>query len=244
MTATDLQSMHRLGSPDVSADGRWAVFTLSDTDWTKNKRANTLYLLDLTRPGATPQKIAAAAKGHDAVFGPGGELWFLMPVGEQDQLFRMAIGRAPVQVSNLRATSAASDSPRGETESSSGPTATCAAPTSIAPAYRPRAATGSGRTYDQMFIRHWDTWAEPGVKSRLFGFAVEQGRLAGKGVPLTGAWSATRRPSRSEAGRRSLSRPTAMPSFSPCARPAGSSLCRPTSTFSGRRATAAARRSI
>ena len=33
-------------------------------------------------------------------------------------------------------------------------------------------ATGSGRTYDQFFIRHWDTWAEPGVKSRLFGFPV------------------------------------------------------------------------
>ena len=33
-------------------------------------------------------------------------------------------------------------------------------------------ATGSGRTYDQLFIRHWDTWAEPGVRSRLFGFAV------------------------------------------------------------------------
>ena len=46
--------------------------------------------------------------------------------------------------------------------------------------------TGSGRTYDQLFIRHWDTWAEPGVRSRLFGFAVEGGKLVGAGVPLTG----------------------------------------------------------
>ena len=44
MTAIDLQSMHRLGSPDVSADGRWAVFTVSSTDWDKNKRVNTLGL--------------------------------------------------------------------------------------------------------------------------------------------------------------------------------------------------------
>ncbi len=80
MTATDLQSMHRLGAPDVSRDGRYAVFTFSMTDWDKNKRVNTLYFLDLMQAGATPQLVGGAAKGHDAVFGPDGSLWFLMPV--------------------------------------------------------------------------------------------------------------------------------------------------------------------
>ena len=37
-----------------------------------------------------------------------------------------------------------------------------------------------------MFIRHWDTWAEPGVKSRLFGFARRTRQARGQGVPLTG----------------------------------------------------------
>ena len=41
--------MHRVGAPDVSRDGHWAVFTMSDTDWRKNKRNNTLHLLDLTQ---------------------------------------------------------------------------------------------------------------------------------------------------------------------------------------------------
>src|SRR5438309_5000431 len=81
MTATDMHSMHRIGSPDVSPDGRTAVFTISTTDWDKNKRVNTLHTLDLTKPGAAPQPVAGAAKGHDAVFGPDGALWFLMPVG-------------------------------------------------------------------------------------------------------------------------------------------------------------------
>src|SRR5437868_12885920 len=80
MTAMDMQSMHRLGAPEVSRDGRYAVFTISNTDWAKNKRVNTLYLLDLTKAGAQPQAIAGATKGHDAVFGPDGSLWFLMPV--------------------------------------------------------------------------------------------------------------------------------------------------------------------
>src|SRR4051812_21374167 len=101
MTATDMQSMHRLGAPEVSRDGRTAVFTISTTNWDKKKRINALYLLDLGRAGATPQPVAGAAKGHDAVFGPDGSLWFLMPVGEHDQLFRMAIGGAPVQVSSF-----------------------------------------------------------------------------------------------------------------------------------------------
>ncbi len=48
MTATDMHSMHRMGAPDVSPDGKTAVFTLSDTDWTKNKRVNRVYQFDLT----------------------------------------------------------------------------------------------------------------------------------------------------------------------------------------------------
>src|SRR5258707_14336766 len=86
MTATDLQSMHRLGAPEVSPDGSRAVFTISATDFAKNKRINTLYLLDLAKAGAAPQPVKGAAKAHDAVFGPDRALWFLMPVGDPDQL--------------------------------------------------------------------------------------------------------------------------------------------------------------
>ena len=69
MTATDMHMMHRLGTPEVSPDGKWAVFTISDTDLAANKRNNTLYLLDLSKSGASPQPAAGAEKGHDAVFG-------------------------------------------------------------------------------------------------------------------------------------------------------------------------------
>ena len=46
MTATDMHSMHRIGAPEVSPDGRTAAFTMSVTDWDKNKRVNTLHTLD------------------------------------------------------------------------------------------------------------------------------------------------------------------------------------------------------
>jgi dipeptidyl aminopeptidase/acylaminoacyl peptidase len=181
-----MQSMHRLGAPEVSRDGRYAVFAVSDTDWAKNKRVNTLHLLDLTKAGAAPVAIKGAEKGHDAVFGPDGALWFLMPAGDQDQLFRMTIGRAPVQVSSFKGDIG------GFKLAPSGDRVVVWADRDLRCAdldcagLPEKAATGSGRTYDQLFIRHWDSWAEPGVRSRLFGFAVTGGKLAGKGVPLTG----------------------------------------------------------
>ena len=137
MTATDMHMMHRLGVPEVSGDGKWAVFTISATDLDKNKRINTLYLLDLTKAGATPQPIAGAEKGHDAVFAPDGSIWFLMAANDQDQLFRLTLAARRRRSAISRVTSAGSSSRRRATASSFGPTATSAAAISIAPICRP-----------------------------------------------------------------------------------------------------------
>lgn len=186
MTAIDLQSMRRLGSPDVSPDGHWALFTISTTDWDKNRRVNTLHLLDLTRPGGKPRAVAGVAKAHDAVFGADGSLWFLMPVGEQDQLFRMIIGAKPVQVSHFKGDVG------GFKIAPSGTEAVVWADRDLRCAdlnctdLAKQSDIGSGRTYDQLFIRHWDTWVKPGVRSRLFAFPVVAGRLSGAGIPVEG----------------------------------------------------------
>ncbi|HEY8592803.1 MAG TPA: S9 family peptidase [Sphingomicrobium sp.] len=185
MTAVDMHSMHRLGSPVVSPDGRRSVFTVSNTDWAKNRRTNTLHALDLTRPGAKPQPIAGAEKGHDAMFTRDGSLWFLMTVGERDQLFRMAPGRKPVQVSDFSVDiSGFKVSDDGSTvvvwaDRPDCPDLACAT------AQFPAKAQGSGRTYDKLFVRHWDTWAEPGTRSRIYAFPVRNGRLSGGGTRVT-----------------------------------------------------------
>jgi dipeptidyl aminopeptidase/acylaminoacyl peptidase len=187
MTARDMQGMHRLGAPEVSPDGRWAVFTLSDTDFAKNKRINTLQLLDLTVAGAKPRPVVGAEKGHDAVFAADGSLWFLMAAGDHDQLFRMKMGGKPVQVSSFGADisgfklSAAGNRVIVWADTRDCPDLACAA-TSF-----PAKPAGSGRTFDQLFIRHWDSWAEPGTKSRIFAFPVVNGKLSGGGVRVTGA---------------------------------------------------------
>src|SRR4029079_5478699 len=40
-TATDIHSMRRIGAPDVSSDGKWAVFTVSTTDSDKDTHVNS-----------------------------------------------------------------------------------------------------------------------------------------------------------------------------------------------------------
>jgi len=187
MTATDMQMMHRLGAPEVSPDGRWAVFTISETDLAANKRNNTLYLLDLKAKGAAPQPVAGAQKGHDAVFAADGSIWFLMDASGQDQLFRMVPGQAPVQVSNLKGDIG------GFKLAPSGDRVVIWADRDLkctdfaCAGLAKETKAGGGRTYDQLFVRHWDTWAEPGVRSRLFGFQIVGGQVTGAGAPLTGA---------------------------------------------------------
>ena len=223
MTATDMHMMHRLGAPEVSPDGKWAVFTISDTDLDKNKRNNTLYLLDLTKPGAAPQPIAAAAKGHDAVFGPDGALWFLMAADGRDQLFRMPIGRSgsagqrfsgrcrriqavaggrsrrrlgrPARLLGYRLLDCAVSGEAGGLQGA--PTTNCSFATGI---------RGPSRE----------------SRSRLFAFPIQKRTSDRRRGPSDRPdLRATRRPSRSAAARSYASRPTARRSISRCARPGG-----------------------
>ena len=144
------------------------MFTISTTDWDKNKRVNTLYTLDLTRPGATPQPVAGAEKGHDAVFGPDGSLWFLMAGRRQrpavPQGARRSAGEGqqfPGDVGGFKLAPSGDRVVVWADRDLSCADLDCAG-------LPPKPKTGSGRTFDQLFIRHWDTWAEPGVTSRLF----------------------------------------------------------------------------
>jgi len=188
MTATDMQSMRRLGAPSVSPDGRYAIFTLSTTDLAANKRNNVVNILDLKAKGAAPQPLAGITTGaHDAVFGADGSIWYLAPVGGQDQLFRMAVGGQPAQLSSLTGDIS------GFKVSNDGSRLVLWADRDLkctdfaCAGVKKVDQGGSTREYDQLFVRHWDTWADPGVRSRIFAFPIEGGRVTGAGVPVTSA---------------------------------------------------------
>ncbi len=177
MTATDMHMMHRLGAPSISPDGRRALFTLSTTDLPRNKRSNPLMMLDLTRAGAMPQPVAALANAHDATFAADGAIWYLAAVRGCDQLFRMTPGGKGLQMSDFGADiSGFKVSANGSrvlvwADTRDCPDLACAS-TTFAP--QPK---GTGRVFDQLFVRHWDTWAEPGTRSRLYAFSVVGGKL-------------------------------------------------------------------
>ena len=186
MTATDMHMMHRMGAPSISPDGRTAIFTLSDTDLATNKRKNRLMSLDLRHAGAKPVPVAGIGEGHDAVFGADGAVWYLAPVKGQDQLFRMRLGGTPAQVSTLKGDIS------GFKISKNGRRLLLFADrdmrcTDFACAnVNAKDGGGSGRTYDQLFVRHWDTWATPGTRSRLFSFPIVGGKVTGPGVIVSG----------------------------------------------------------
>jgi dipeptidyl aminopeptidase/acylaminoacyl peptidase len=187
MTATDMHMMRRLGAPSVSPDGHYAVFGLSTTDLAANKRNNVVHILDLKTRGAAPQPLAGATQGaHDAVFGADGAIWYLAPVGGQDQLFRMAVGGQPAQLSSFKGDisgfKVSADGSRLILWADRDLACTDFTCAGVAKAEK----GGSGRVYDQLFVRHWDTWVEPGVRSRIFSFPIEGGKVTGAGTPVTG----------------------------------------------------------
>ena len=187
MTAADLATLHRMGAPSVSPDGRYALFTLSTTDLAANKRSNPVHLLDLRQSGAAPQPLTAVKGAHDAVFGADGAIWFLAPVADQDQLFRMMAGGKAAQVSSLKGDISGFKVSRDGSRLLVWADRDTRCPDFGCAGLPPKPATGSGRVYEQLFVRHWDSWAEPGVKSRLFAFPMVAGRVTGAGVPVSGA---------------------------------------------------------
>ena len=189
MTATDLASMRRLAAPAVSPDGNWAVYQLSETDLAANRRRTDLWLLDLGRAGATAVRIGSAPEHneHDPKFSADGRwVYFLSNASGSDQLWRVGLpSGTPEQLTRFTTDIA------GYLIAPAGDRIAIWADRNMACtdfncANVPAAPTGQGsaRVYDETFVRHWDTWAEPNVRSRVFVLPMTDGRPQGAGVPV------------------------------------------------------------
>jgi len=183
-TPDDLVNLRRISDPAVSPDGRWAAYTLRETDLAANKGRTDIWLLDLTKKGAKPVAFAAdpaASESSPQFSSDGSTLYFLsdkgggavwskpLAGGEARQVtapafdisgFKVAPGDArvaiwvdrPLQCNDLA----------------------CKQPA-------PAANAGSGRVYDKLFVRHWDTWSDH-QRSRLFVLPIANGAAQGNGV--------------------------------------------------------------
>jgi dipeptidyl aminopeptidase/acylaminoacyl peptidase len=192
MTATDLATLRRMGAPAVSPDGNWAVYQLRETDLAANRGRTDLFLLDLRRADAQPVTIASAPdhNEHDARFSADGHwLYYLSNASGSDQIWRVSLpSGTPEKVTDFNTDVAGFlIAPSGDRlaiwtdRALECPSVNCTEVPTATPA-----PGGSGRVYDETFVRHWDTWATPGVRSRIFTFAMVDGRPQGGGTAVMG----------------------------------------------------------
>lgn len=177
-TPSDMVGLDRISAPVASPDGKWLAYQLRTTDLAGNRGRTDIYLLQIDEPGQPPRLIASTPDKNESspAFSPDGSaLYFLSNAGGDDQLWRVPLaGGQPVQIS--RAPGGISGfllSPKGDRVALWADRPVGAKTLdAVKPADPPSA--GTGRVYDQLFVRHWDTWAD-GQRSQIFVMPVEGG---------------------------------------------------------------------
>lgn len=195
MTAEDLATLKRMGSVAVSPDEKWAVFDVTETDPESYARSSALYLLALDKPKAVPVRIVDKPEKseHSPAFAADGSLYYLSDVSGSEQLWHSDISSTgavsePAQASDVKADIAGFKiSPDAGKIALWGDIARdCPTFGCESDGNRAAPGPGTGREYDELFIRHWSSWETPGNYSRIFTFSLKDGKIAGNGAALDG----------------------------------------------------------
>ena len=197
MTETDLVAMKRLASPAASPDGKIIAYQLQETDLAANKRYSDIWLLRSDIADAAPYKAASKPKTneHSPVISPdGNHLFYLSNESGSDQIYRLSVRSEKGSTNSadgLRVSDFKTDvagfklSPDGKKITIWGdiardcPDFGCDKDGDIS-----KPGPGTGREYDALMVRHWDSWETPGNYSRVFTFDIgSDGKLTG-GKPM------------------------------------------------------------
>jgi len=166
----DMLAMDRISDGKVSPDGHWLVFTVRTTDLEANRGRTDIWLVgadgrNLRRLTSHPAADSSARWAAD-----GKSVFFLSTRSGSAQAWRIRLdGGEAQQITNFPLDiGALIVSPDGKT---------LAVTLEVFPGQGVEAtaakleATGmrkaTGRLYDKLFVRHWDTWAD-GRRSHLF----------------------------------------------------------------------------
>jgi dipeptidyl aminopeptidase/acylaminoacyl peptidase len=189
LTPADLVSLDRVSGAQPSPDGRRVAYDVRSTDLKADKGRHRLYVSAL-EPGAAPMAVAGGEGATSAAWAPDGRSLYLLKDG---QVWRSCAepGCAvpPVQVTHLPldvgAFRLSPDGRRLVVSMAVFPDADDPAATRAKLDARAQPSAGTGRVYDRLFVRHWDTWAD-GTKNHLFSIALDASGVAtGPAVPLT-----------------------------------------------------------
>jgi len=166
------------------------VWQQRETDLAGDKGRYDLWRLDLTAKGAKPEKLigewsvneTSPQFSHD-----GKTIWFQSDKGGEDNVWAIAVtGGAPTQVTDLKGGIGGFKVAPTEDKMLIWADRLPGAPSSEPPMVKKRDDAGNGRTFDQMFIRHWASWSD-GTRSQLFVLPMANGKASGYGKAIEGA---------------------------------------------------------
>lgn len=179
----DLVMMDRVGDPQLSPDGRYALYTVRSTDYAANKGVTAIYLLDLGKGG---QPVKLVDKASTPRWAPQGDAFYYTAAKDGvSQLWRRGFANGKAFDSATQVTHVALDvdgykiSPDGKKALLSYEVYTdCADLACTKERLDGRAADkSSGTVYNKLFVRHWDTW-EDGRRSQLYIADINGGESA------------------------------------------------------------------
>jgi dipeptidyl aminopeptidase/acylaminoacyl peptidase len=189
----DLVRLNRVSVPALSPDGRTVVFTVRETDIAANRGRTDLWTLDVATKGAQPRRITSHPENDSSAqwSGDGRYVYFISSRSGSDQVWRLAtagggeaeqVTRLPLDVGSFKL------APNGsKLVVSMEVFADCADLTCSAARLEERnKSQATGRTYDRLFVRHWDAWKD-GRISQLFTLTLENGQPKGDPVQLSSA---------------------------------------------------------
>jgi acylaminoacyl-peptidase len=185
LTANDLVALDRVSDAHVSPDGRQAVYDLSTLDVASNKRIHAIWMVAADGRGA-PVRVAA---GSSPRWAPDGQrIFYTAEADGVSQVWSIRPGQPALQVTRLPLdVGSFRIAPDGKT---------LVVSLAVFPDAEDPAATkareneqaknkDSGKLYDKLFMRHWDTWAD-GTRNHLFALTLDgEGRASGAPIALT-----------------------------------------------------------
>jgi dipeptidyl aminopeptidase/acylaminoacyl peptidase len=194
-TPTDLNSLARVSDPQVSPNGRYLVYVQRETDFDANRGRNDLWLLDLEATNSSPRRLTqhSANDTHPRWASDGSGIYFLSSRTGSTQVWRLPLnGGEAVQITDYPLDIGTFGfSEKGDRIAV---TMSVFRDCEDLKCTRDRLdAAGknkvSARSFDSLFVRHWDTWGD-GTRNNLFAAPVNADGRAGAPVNVSRALDA------------------------------------------------------